>query len=240
MKKIIVDCIKLFLNISPNWVLLTLPYKFPSLLKFIPKNRKFISNYYLTNLKVNIDTYYRVERQLLLRIYEKDSSYIFKKFIKKGDFCLDIGANIGALSLLMCKLVEPTGKVYSFEPGPKNFSRLLENIKLNPSFLGITQLIQAGVSDKPGKLYWEEESHNPGNARLVKKGNIEVPVITIDHFFSNNPLEKLNFVKIDVETMEHEVLSGGINTWKKYKPILSFESQVEFRVRETEYGQFDL
>ena len=64
-------------------------------------------------------------------IHSKIDFEIFQKYVKKGDNVLDVGANIGYFTLMLAKLVGPTGKVFAFEPDPRNISLLKKNIETN-------------------------------------------------------------------------------------------------------------
>ena len=87
------------------------------------------------------------------RVHEEFTTILFKHFIKEGDIVVDCGTNIGYFTLLAAKLTGMKGKVYSFEPEPKNYNFLLKNIDLN----GYNNVFPANkaVSDKTGtvKLY---------------------------------------------------------------------------------------
>ena len=63
--------------------------------------------------------------------YEKDEFDLVKRTIKKGDVVLDIGANIGVYTVLFAEIVGDKGRVYAFEPDPKNFALLKKNIEIN-------------------------------------------------------------------------------------------------------------
>lgn len=219
---------------TPSILISNIVYYFPKMIRIIGPKKEVITSHYLKNIKVRANIKYRIERYMLTGVYEPDSLATFNKFIKPDDVCLDIGANVGALTLAMAKIVGNKGSVYSFEPGPRNFDRLSYNIKLNKKFAGIIKPIAKGISDQEGKLYWEEEMHNLGNAGLKNKGTIEVPVTTIDQFFDDKSLRKIDFVKIDIEGMELEALKGGLNTWKKYEPIFYFETLEPFRFKNGE------
>ena len=53
---------------------------------------------------------------------------LLKRFIKKGDTVLDIGANIGFYAEILSDLVGPAGKIYSFEPDPQNLKHLKKKV----------------------------------------------------------------------------------------------------------------
>jgi FkbM family methyltransferase len=123
--------------------------------------------------------------------------------------------------------VGPEGRVYAFEPGPPFFNRLKENAGLNPSVQSRLELVPQGLSDQVGHLHWHEDPQFPGNAFLFGRGGQSVPVTTLDSFFEGK-LERLDFIKVDVEGMEEEVLRGGRGLLTRFQPAILFESTLEF------------
>ena len=79
---------------------------------------------------------------------------IVENIIKNGNIVIDVGAHMGYYSLLFAKLVGKNGKIFAFEPDPKNFSRVQKNVKLN-NYMNIV-LTQKAVSDRTGdeKLFF--------------------------------------------------------------------------------------
>lgn len=121
--------------------------------------------------------------------------------IKEGYTVLDIGANIGFYSLLMSRMVGDSGKVYAFEPEPRNFEILQKNIALNK----ITNVIVSNLalSDKVGKSFMELSSDS-GQHRLSDSG-VEIQTTTIDEYFKDT---KIDFIKMDAEGSEGKILKG--------------------------------
>lgn len=191
------------------------------------KDGDFLYPHYLGNLNVRINTRYTPERVMLTGHYEKDLWWAIENLVVEGDTCLDIGANAGAVTLYLAKRVGKTGRVVSFEPGPVFFERLSHNVKLNPDFKDRVELFNLGVSDKPGVLKWFEDPNFPGNAYLLGQSGIEVGVVTLDEAVLPK-LTKLNFVKIDVEGMEPEVLRGARLLIEKHRPKIFMETLMEF------------
>ena len=205
----------------------------------IPENVEFVFNKYLSDLNVEINTVYPIEREMLSGSYDPDSQSIIRRFLHPGDTGIDIGANIGALSLAMAKAVSPRGLTYSFEPGKILFRRLLKNIELNPSIQKTIVPVNQGLSDKEGELYWHESPlrENRGNACLnteKESDGIPVPVTTLDKFFADRDTTRVKFIKIDVEGMEREVIGGGIELLKAVKPLIYYET---YLVVETNRGE---
>jgi FkbM family methyltransferase len=171
---------------------------------------------------------YPIEREMLVNWYEPDAVAVIDAVVREGDTCLDIGANVGALTLAMAGRVGAAGKVYAFEPGPLTYPRLARNVALNPSIRDRVIALQLGVADKPGTLYWNEEPDNRGNATLLRPSGAPVQVVSIDGHFATEPLRRLTFVKIDVEGMEYEVLAGGRATWLAHRPVIYLETLRDF------------
>ena len=146
-------------------------------------------------------------------IYGEFETEIVKNEIKPNDVVLDVGAHIGYFTLLFAKLVGSEGKVFSFEPEPKNFELLTKNIEINNYENVITE--SKIVSDKNEKctLYTFETSS--GANRIYKPNEninvkpIEVDSISLDEYFKNSEfLKRIKFVKIDVEGAELLVLKS--------------------------------
>jgi FkbM family methyltransferase len=201
---------------------------FPQLRRYLPYGREISIDDYLGEMRVVLDMTYPIEREMLVNWYEPDAVAVISALVGEGDTCLDIGANVGALTLAMARRVGPTGKVYAFEPGPLTYPRLRRNVELNPSIRGRVVPLQLGVADKPGTLYWNEQPDNRGNATLLRASGAPVHVVSIDDFFADKPLRELRFVKIDVEGMEYEVLRGGRSTWLAHQPLIYFETLRDF------------
>jgi FkbM family methyltransferase len=200
----------------------------PSKIKYLPPHKKLVLDDYLGNVKVEIDTSFPIEKQLINGYYDPIVHNIIDEHVKKDFVCIDVGANIGAISLALAQKIAPTGKLFCIEPGQENFQKLCNNFKLNPELNGITQSYQLGLSDKEGTLNWSEDPNNLGNATLLSAGGIPVPVTTLDIFCRSNAIEKLDFVKVDVEGMEYEVLKGGEQVINNYRPLLFLETNPLF------------
>ena len=144
--------------------------------------------------------------------------------IKENYVCFDIGANIGETTLNFAKLASK-GKIYSFEPVPFLFQRLKTNVELN-NFQNIS-LNNLAISDKQEELFFESPTNNNSSGiSLNKEKSASSSIVhstTIDTFVTENNIEKIDFMKIDVEGFENFVINGGTETLKKMKPILFIE-----------------
>lgn len=170
------------------------------------------------------------------RIHEKATTEIFKEAVKEGDIVVDAGANIGYFTLLAARLVGPTGKVFAFEPEPKNYSYLIKNIKLNHYDNVIA--IQKAVSDKNGQteLYIcdYDTGHHTINqyngvevysrGRRTEKHSIGIETVTLDSFLEGKT-DHIDAIKMDVEGAEFLALAGMdriLRTNKDLKIFIEF------------------
>ncbi|MGD0403050.1 MAG: FkbM family methyltransferase [Candidatus Acidiferrales bacterium] len=195
----------------------------PNLRKAAPAGMRFQFPSYLHDVSVHIDTTYRAERIMWTGEYEPPLIRFLQTHHTEGWTCFDVGANVGPVALALAKYAGPDGKVYAFEPGPPNQLRFRNNFSLNPQLLRRTELLECGVADKPGELWWAEEPGNPGNALLSEKGTHRTPVITLDAFLSERRLNRVDFVKIDVEGMELQVMRGAAELFRTFHPAVYFE-----------------
>ena len=168
------------------------------------------------------------EHQYLYFYGTHDERYVVTKLlkiIKPGDICWDIGANIGFYTCLLASQVENTGAVVAFEPAAHTCDYLHENISLNQ--LTNVTVVNKGIGDKAkqGNLYYCEAALTEGTASLKyaegRAASESVTLDTIDNLISVLPPP--NFIKIDVEGYQLEVLRGGEHCLKMHAPLLMAE-----------------
>jgi len=126
--------------------------------------------------------------------------------VREGDTVIDIGANIGYFTVLLANLVGPKGKVYAFEPDPRNFHLLQRTIKRNGWAHVFAE--QKAVSNKIGEflLYqtpcWAANALTPGE----HVSTVKVDVITLDDFLCDE--HNVSFVKMDMDGSEPLAIQG--------------------------------
>lgn len=145
--------------------------------------------------------------------------------LQPGMTVIDIGAHIGYYSLLFAKLVGPRGSVFSFEPLPANFALLEKNVRLN-NLHWVTPLNLA-VFSRPGQITITvpDDQPNPGSASVRADHGaqkFDVNAITLDAFCVSRRLRP-DFLKIDVEGAEQEVLLGARATIQGHRPKILIE-----------------
>ena len=151
----------------------------------------------------------------------------------KGKIIFDIGGFVGICTLFFARAVTGRGKVFTFEPNPQNYKEIITNLKINN--IKNVKVLNIGVSSRKGKkrlLYNPRESARGTYDEKIKKNmkknfknvkEISISVDTIDNLINKGQIERPDFVKIDVEGAEMDVLEGMIETVSKYKPELFIE-----------------
>jgi len=151
-------------------------------------------------------------------------------YFKDRTHALDIGANIGYVTSWM-SLKWP--HVSSFEPTPTTFECLELNCKSDT-----VDLYNIGISDKQGTLNFAVNNHKPDLNQIVtefrsyKKGwdVLEIPVNTVDSF----DFDDIDFLKIDVEGHEYQVVNGAIKTIRNNRPLIMLEISYENKLKDKE------
>ena len=214
----------------PNRLLIPLLRHYPYLTHYVGTGRDIIFSKYVGDLSVHIDPSNGIECAMLSG-YEPDLARAFARFVKPGSCCIDIGANVGAATLHLAKLVGPEGRVVAVEPGPPYCERMRQNIDLNPHLRDRITLVNGGVGAEAGTLRWQADPNAPYNAVLIDQkpwssAGAEVPVAveTLDQLVTRLSLRQVGFIKIDVESMELEVFRGAIETLRTSRPAVVFES----------------
>lgn len=159
---------------------------------------------------------------------ERATLTVMRKLLRSGDVCVDVGANIGVMTLMAAQQVGPSGRVFAFEPCQLTATRLLENIALN-GFSNVQVLVQAlGASATKGVLC-KPERHS-GMSYLSAGGvssedHETVMVDTLDNLIASGTVRApIRLVKIDVEGWEGEVVQGARNLLRSSdKPGLIIE-----------------
>jgi len=152
------------------------------------------------------------------KTWEEHIQTEFEKYVRPGDTVIDAGAYVGIHTLKLAKLVGPSGTVHAFEPDPDSFAVLKRNIETN----GIknVKLHNAGLGDSEGNIKISMAIDENRGATQWVYAQDGIKITTIDSL----GLEKLDFMKIDVEGMEQKVFMGMRETIKKFRPKILFES----------------
>ncbi len=165
-------------------------------------------------------------------IFLKDQ-YCAQEFLKSDSVILDCGANIGMFSLWAHYLC-PSAQIYSFEPTESTFEILEKNIKEN-NLKDIIHPFNVALGDKiqETKIRTTQVGMGSDNFIIDSMRNMQeyisynynkeeiVQMITIDDFVIKNKLERVDFIKMDTEGYEKQILKGAQETIMKFHPIIT-------------------
>jgi FkbM family methyltransferase len=149
-------------------------------------------------------------------------TWVCRRLVSRGNTVLDIGANIGVMTLLLSQLVEDTGIIYSFEPNPPIYSGLAAAIKRNN--VKNVRLQSIALGSEPGALELFVPAGNAGAGSLIRKPQVPgghrvvVKMETLDRFLAQQNISSIHFIKIDVEGFEEQVLQGARHTFESIRP----------------------
>ena len=161
---------------------------------------------------------------------------VYLSFVRPGDIALDVGANVGAHAVFLSHLVRDEGRVLAFEPLAPNVAALRETIRRRSRISNIS-IFQLAVGN-PGKTRQEVVMKAPGadltQASLQLQGagswerkasvrEYKVSLTSLDAEGEVQALPSIDFVKIDVEGGELDVLKGGARTISKHRPLIYCE-----------------
>lgn len=146
--------------------------------------------------------------------------------VKSEDVVLDAGANCGHLSLYYSKLVGKNGKIYAFEPDTINIERLNKNIQLNKE-------LENNIKMESLLLWNENKMVDFYEAGTVGSSAVWIPdrdkcvkkeAVRIDDWVQKNNINKLDFIKMDIEGAEIEALEGCTKTIQNLSPNFAIAS----------------
>jgi FkbM family methyltransferase len=165
-------------------------------------------------------------------IYERSTARALTKLVKPSSLVLDIGANIGAHTLRLAKLVGPRGRVLAFEPTDYAFGKLRGNLELNPVLASRVKsfhcfLAETSEAAVPDAIYssWPLVGGTELHAKhLGREMRTEAaPARSIDSVLAEHAGGSVQLVKIDVDGFESQVLRGATQMLRVDRPIFVME-----------------
>lgn len=164
---------------------------------------------------------------------EVEEQTVMRKFVRSGDTVFDIGANIGLHTVLLSKLVGPSGKLFVFEPN----AELLKPLRDTVSKLRNAALHPFALSDTNGisNLFVVEDDHSLASlSNWTSNSPADLAIHTVgcemrrmDDLVANASLPRPDFIKCDVEGAELKVFTGGRDTLNvENAPVILFEANV--------------
>lgn len=157
--------------------------------------------------------------------YEKENFNFLANSCKPGAVVIDIGAHIGLFSVIASQVTTNSGKVYAFEPAPNTYALLQKTLSINDTG-SVIETFQKAVGKETGKITFfisDGEADNSNSLVNYKEDRplhgIDVEVTSVDAFVKERKINKLDFIKIDVEGAEYDTLRGAAETLQNLKPV---------------------
>lgn len=170
------------------------------------------------------------------KFYEQRWLETHARFIPAWGIIVDVGANVGNHTIYYLKHLK-IANVIAFEPNPAAKKLFFKNLELNGLLDAknehgfplipehhIKQKLALGSSPRRAKIH-QADPNNLGGACVSSEGNIDIEVVRFDDVWSIDDL--IDFVKIDVEGMEMDVLKGFHQTITKWRPVIAIELGAE-------------
>ena len=168
-------------------------------------------------------------------LYDNNNFSLIKEIVRPGQTCFDIGANIGVYTLFLAKITGNPGNIHSFEPVDHIRTKLSSNLRLNNfTKVHINSFALGAQSEKQEMYAVKTGTYRGGTSTFVKNENvinmgedkfdrIPVEIRSMDDYVKENNITQLDFIKIDVEGFEWDVLKGGSDTIKNLRPKMIIE-----------------
>jgi FkbM family methyltransferase len=163
--------------------------------------------------------------------YEDEINWVLPFFVDQDSTCIDIGANIGVYSVLLARTAR---RVISIEPHPEFADHLRRNINLNR--FNNVELYSCAVSTKSGSATLYAPNSSMANKTATLKNvtpyipeqsvQIQVKMRTLDSICESEP--KVDFIKIDCDWYDADIILSGIDTIRKHRPVILFEDLGSF------------
>lgn len=164
-------------------------------------------------------------------VHEPLTTQWVKDELAEGMTVLDIGANLGYYVLLEASLIGEQGRIYAVEPVPKNYDILHKNLALNRVVNATTARL--AISGESGQMAmrltpqtnWAHLPHQHLDSERATsmlqnvQDTTQVQTMTLDEFVEKHGIECINFLRMDVEGYEIEIIKGGLDTLSSHRPM---------------------
>ena len=168
----------------------------------------------INHLPLTVDLAEQEARYIYFGAFECNEIEFMQRWVKPGDTVVDVGANIGYISAILAGAVGSKGKIYAFEPNPIIFPQLRTLAKASA---GRIEAFQSAITDKSENGvtdFYIVSDHSMWSSTVIEGDGsgldrIQVPSISLSEFIANGGLSRVDFIKIDVEGGEADVLRGA-------------------------------
>jgi FkbM family methyltransferase len=167
--------------------------------------------------------------QLFTREFERNERDFVASFIGPGMVAVDVGANAGLYSMIAAKRAGPSGRVIAFEPSPRELRQLRTHLRLNSCANVVIEEVALGDAIGHGDLLVVEGHETGCNSFHLSESDaaatrpLRVVISTLDEYYRQGRLPRVDFIKLDVEGAELSVLRGAARLFHDLRPVLLCE-----------------
>ncbi|MEY2411393.1 MAG: hypothetical protein QOF48_4063 [Verrucomicrobiota bacterium] len=162
--------------------------------------------------------------------YERETNRLLREHVKPDDVVIEVGANNGSETVLLGRLVGAAGQVHAFEPIPHVRQQLAVNVMLNELDQQV-RLCALALGEKKGDVIFHlmpRSAPNQGNSSKIAfqeaSEKLVVPQTTLDLWAAGANLQRLDLLKMDIQGSELDLLRGGVETLRRFRPIIFTEA----------------
>jgi FkbM family methyltransferase len=160
--------------------------------------------------------------------YEQGTMHVITSCLGLGDVFVDAGASVGQMTFHAARCVGPAGRVFAFEPAPERYDDLIAGIALNA--LDNVLPFRVGLADESGERVLDLRG-SPSMAHRRSAHTARVSVRPLDDVLAEHRVDRVRFIKIDVEGFEAEVLLGAQRMLASSRPIICYEHGIHSHSR---------
>ena len=163
--------------------------------------------------------------------FEPVTTAAINKLCRQGMTVIDIGANIGCHTLRFAKLAGPSGKVIAFEPMSWANAKLMRNLELN-TFENVV-VEKVALSDRKDSRtgYFRSSWVTGTTSNPVSVEKQLISFTTLDSYLTDHKVERVDFIKLDVDGHEFKTLRGAAGTLAAHHPLIIMELQPDLLER---------
>ena len=174
-----------------------------------PRDREIVIDLAGYRFRCNLAEF--IQRSIFIWGHDQNAIRFVRSRVRPGDTFVDVGANVGIFSLNASQIVGTKGRVISIEPNPATFARLSRTVAEN-KIANIT-LCNVGLADARAKveLYTGTSEGNDTASMLpgVSTKSVTVEVLPLDDLMEQCGVERIDYMKVDVDGYEHKVFAGA-------------------------------
>ena len=166
--------------------------------------------------------------------WAKKEKNILGKHVEEDDTVIDVGANMGFITVIIGNMLGSDGSLYSFEPSEESFRKLEETIRAN-NLSDTVEAINKGCGSKKDTkhLYHVSSSSGLYTTKPDRNNNVygreKIDIVSLDEFFEEENTENIDIIKIDTEGYEYKVLQGSKSIIRNYRPLIYLELCNEYK-----------